>query len=94
MLGSWGPAPDPAEGLTTIPQTTRSAAHKNVGGGGGVGGGWGRRGGGGGWGGGGATSASAYSLGHRRKNPKKVENPCAKAYNPRCFLMRDVLHII
>ena len=26
-------------------------------------------------GGGGATSASAFSLGRRRKNPKKVENP-------------------
>ena len=55
VLGSWGSAPDPAEGLTTIPR-------------GGV---WGR---GGGVGVGVATSASAYSLGHRRKNTKKVEN--------------------
>ena len=37
-------------------------------------------GGGGGGEGGGATSASAFLLSHQRKDPKKVENPCASPF--------------
>ena len=43
---------------------------------------WGGGVGGGGLGGGGgaATSASAFLLSHQRKDPKKVENPCASPF--------------
>ena len=48
-------------------------------------------GGGGGVGGGGATSASAFLLSHQRKDPKKVENPCASPFY--LYLLHCVSHL-
>ena len=60
VLGSRSSSPDPAEGRGYSAHQTQRSATDKNVGGAG----------------GGVTSASAFSLGHRRKNPKKVENPC------------------
>ena len=41
-------------------------------------------------GGGGATSASVFLLSHQRKDPKKVENPCASPFYFYLFYIVDL----
>ena len=60
VLGSRGaPLPTPLRGVQRSPDPTDGRIAKMCGGGGG---------------GGGGVGGSAFSLGHQRKNPKKVEN--------------------